>query len=97
MHTVHHFVLYHKDSINSDESFSFLSHDLKHGTSMVYTFICNLISHILLNLPHIKQVHYFSDFPSIYNHFGHFNIKCEWQSFATSHVKSSCNDICGVL
>ena len=56
--TVHPFVLYHKDSINGDvihKSFCFLSPDLKHSTTMVYTFICNLMSHISLNLPHIKK------------------------------------------
>lgn len=107
--TVHPFVMYYK---NEQEilckSFCFLSPDTKHSTTMVYTFLCTLIPHIKSLFPKLTKIHYFSDgcagqyknrfnFLNIYYHKNDFNVDCEWHFFATSHGKSPCDGIGGVV
>lgn len=108
--TVHPFVMYYKNeqAVISNLSFCFLSPDTKHTTTMVYTFLCTLIPHIKSLFPNLKKINYFSDgcaaqyknkynFLNIYYHKNDFNVDCEWHFFATSHGKSPCDGIGGVV
>lgn len=111
--TVHPFVIYRTAICDGEEkvvpqSFCFISPDTKHSTAMVYTFLCSLIPHIKSFLPNITKIYYFSDgcagqyknkynFTNIYYHKKDFGVACEWHFFATSHGKSPCDGIGGVV
>ena len=109
--TVHPFVLYYKNANDPEvrhTSFCILSDATKHNTVMVYAFLYRLLPDIKIALPTLKKVHYFSDgcagqyknrynFSNICHHEEDFNISCEWNFFATSHGKSSCDGIGGTV
>ena len=109
--TVHPFVAYYRNNSNTElvhASFCFLSPVTKHGTSMVHTFLCTLIPKIKEKCQTVQKVHYFTDgcaaqyknknnFSNICYHFADFALNCEWHFFATSHGKSACDGIGGII
>ena len=75
---------------------------------MVYTFISALVPEIKCFIPELSKIYYFSDgcagqyknrynFLNLYYHKMDFDVECEWHFFATSHGKSACDGIGGVV
>ena len=88
--------------------FVFLSPNTKHNTSMVDTFISALMLKIKCFIPELSTIYYYSDgcagqyknrsnFINLYYHKMDFDVECEWHFFATSHEKSACDGIGGVV
>ena len=109
--TVHPFVVYHK-KLDDDEithkSFCFLSPNTNHNTFMVYTFMFALIPEIKCFILEMSKIYYFSDgctgkyknrfdFINLCYHKMGFDVDSEWHFFATSHGKSACDGIGGVV
>ena len=107
--TVHPAVLYLKqDEELIEKSFCVLSNDVVHDTAFVWMLQKQLMQYITENIPHIKFVEYFSDgcagqyknyknFLNLTHHQSDFDIGASWSFFATSHGKSPCDGIGGVV
>jgi len=109
--TLHPVVVYARDQ--NDQSlkahcFCFLSEDLNHDTAFVYAFQKILASYVKEKFPSVKHLQYFSDgcsgqyknFKNFFNlthHFQDFGFKASWSFFATSHGKSPCDGIGGMI
>ena len=83
---------------------------MTHDTAAVYTFVSVLLNDYLkLQFPYIEKVYYFSDgccaqyknyknFSNLIFHHEHdFQLKAEWNFFATSHGKNSCDGVSGTI
>ena len=109
--TVHPFVVYQEKSDDDEithKSFCFLCPNTKHNTSMVYTFISALMPKIKSFTPELSKIYSYSDgctgqykkrfnFINLCYHKMNFDVECEWLFFATSHGKSACDRIGGVV
>lgn len=107
--TVHPAVLYIKqDGKLKSVSFCVISDDVTHDTSFVWQLQNLLCKHIQQNFPTIKSLEYFSDgcaaqyknyknFLNLSFHKDDFSIDATWSFFATSHGKSPCDGIGGVV
>ena len=89
-------------------SFCFLSEDLNHDTGFVYAVQQLLTSYIKENFPSIKRFEYFSDgcsgqyknYKNFFNltyHVQDFGLNASWSFFATSHGKSPCDGVGGMV
>ena len=83
---------------------------MTHDTAAVYTFVSVLLNDYLKpQFPYIEKVYYFSDgccaqyknyknFSNLIFHHEHdFQLKAEWNFFATSHGKNSCDGVSGTI
>ena len=109
--TVHPFVMYLKDSPNSDlkcVNMCVISDHLKHDTVAVHAFITEILTAVKKNYPDLKKIIYFSDgassqyknFKNLANlssHYEDHNLSAEWHYFATSHGNSPCDGIGGTV
>ena len=107
--TLHTVVVYTKRAGEvKPQSFCFISDSTKHSTNTVHAFLTRLLKHMIFENPNLKNIEYFSDgaasqyknfknFANLANHFKDFNIKARWNFFATSHGKSPCDGIGGVI
>lgn len=107
--TVHPVVIYFKNGdIVENVSICILSDDLKHDIAAVKIFQKHVINYIKENLPHIEGLEYFSDgcagqyknctnFLNLCEHKKTYGLEAEWVFFATSHGKSPCDGIGGLL
>ena len=89
-------------------SFCFLSDDLTHDVGFVYALQKKLTQYIHVNFPQINFIEYFSDgcsdqyknyknFLNLTYHKHDFGIGASWSLFATSHGKSPCDGIGGMV
>ena len=108
--TLHPVVGYVRDVDESLKviSFCFLSEDLNHDTGFVYAVQQLLTSYIKENFPSIKRFEYFSDgcsgqyknYKNFFNltyHVQDFGLNASWSFFATSHGKSPCDGVGGMV
>ena len=108
--TLHPVVIYTKNEKNELEnrSLSYLTSDLRHDVSAVNTFLKRTIEYIKSNFPNIKNLDIFSDgcagqYKNCINFYNLcqvkrlFSINIKWSFFATSHGKSPCDGIGGVI
>lgn len=105
--TLHPFVIYFKKQGKvCCKSICVISDHLDHNTTTVYTFQHHLISEIKKINPNFEMVIYFSDgassqyknkknFINVCLHKNDFGLKAEWNFFASSHGKNSCDGIGG--
>ena len=81
---------------------------MEHDTFFVWKLQQKLTEYIRNNFPNIKFIEYFSDgcagqyknfknFLNLTHHQLDFNLAASWSFFATSHRKSSCDGIEGVV
>ena len=106
--TLHPIVVYTRDRGEvKAHSFCFISDHSKHDTNTVHTFLSHILKYILSKKP-IKNLEYFSDgavtqyknfknFANLAMHHKDFGVKANWNFFATSHGKSPCDGIGGVV
>ena len=109
--TIHPFVVYHKSN-NGDlchRAFACISDHITHDTVAVYVFVEKLINdYVKLYLPQLQKIHYCSDrwcaqhknyenFANLIFHVQDFGITAEWNFFATSHRKNSCDGVGGTV
>ena len=91
-----------------ENSFCFLSDDVEHHTSFVWKLQQKLTKYIRNNFPNIKFIEYFSDgcagqyenfknFLNLTHHQLDFNLAALCSFFATSHGKSPCDGIGGIV
>jgi len=89
-------------------SLCFISDDLEHDTAFVYYLQSILCNYLQASYPHLIKVEYFSDgctaqyknYKNLLNLFFHksdFGLDATWSFFATSHGKSPCDGIGGVV
>ena len=110
--TIHPFVVYFINPEThelSHKAFACISDHMTHDTAAVYTFVSVLLNDYLKpQFPHIEKVHYFSDgccaqyknyknFANLIFHEHDFQLKAEWNFFATSHGKNSCDGVGGTI
>ncbi|KAJ6655379.1 hypothetical protein lerEdw1_005437 [Lerista edwardsae] len=105
--TLHPFVFYFKKEEEIGcKSICIISDHLIHDTSTVYEFQKHLIKEVKKALPKVKKMIYFSDgassqyknkknFINMCQHENDFGLIAEWNFFATSHGKNSCDGIDG--
>jgi len=108
--TVHPLVVYAKDE-NGDivhKSLCFLSDDVKHDVTQVRLYQQEAILFIQNNFPNVKEVLYVTDgcaaqykcctsFANLCQHESMYGMKASWSFFATSHGKSACDGIGGLV
>ena len=105
-----HLVVIYALCNNTLQSFSycFISNDMKHDTVFVYYLQSVLSENIKVSFPHLNYIEYFSDgcaaqyknFKNLHNlsfHQSDFGFEACWLFFATSHEKSPCGGIGGVV
>lgn len=109
--TLHPWCLYYRDKETDTikhYSLCMISNENKHDTNTVFAFQKVLTDFIKQTLPNITTVKYFTDgctgqykglknFCNIRHHKEDFDLKCEWNFFATSHGKGPCDGIGGVI
>ena len=108
--TLHSVLVHYKNAegMKMVSSHCVISDDLKHDVSMIYKTQEKVLKFIQENLPHIEEIHYFSDgcaaqyknkynFLNLCHHEKDFNLKAVWSFFATSHGKSECDGIGGTV
>lgn len=107
--TLHPFVIYHRENGQiKNLNFVIISEKVAHDTSSVHLFNTKLIEFLKTTFPNkkINKIYYFSDgaasqYKNKYNfinlalHEKDFEIKAEWNFFATSHGKGACDGIGG--
>ena len=87
-------------------SLCFISEDLSHATSFLYTMQKVLTAYLISHYPQLTLVEYFSNrcgaqcksfknFLNLTFHQSDFGIKASWSFFTTSHGKSPCDGIGG--
>ena len=85
-----------------------MSEDLNHDTGFLYAVQQLLTSHMKENFPSIKRFEYFSDgcigqyknyknFLNLTYHVRDFSLDASWSFFATSHGKSLCDGVGGMV
>lgn len=108
--TIHPVVIYYKDSdgITKNKNLCFISDDVKHDVTQVRLAQEKTIKFITDNLPKVEEVLYVTDgcaaqykcctsFLNLCQHEKMFGLKAEWLFFATSHGKSPCDGIGGLV
>ena len=107
--TVHPLVFYYRQNNEIlHQSYCFLSDSTKHSTATVFSFLKVLLPSLKNSFPRLLKIHYFSDgcagqyknkynFTNLYHHFNDFGLAAEWHFFATSHGKSACDGIGGIV
>ena len=106
--TLHPIVMYHGNPLLTTYSFCFLSDDLTHDVGFVYALQKKLTQYIHVNFPQINFIEYFLDgcngqyknyknFLNLTYHKHDFGIGASWSLFATSHGKSPCDGIDGMV
>lgn len=107
--TLHPVVIYYKDdNILKHQSFCFISDDLSHDTSMVYSIQKTFTKYLKMQFRNVTKVEYFSDgcaaqyknknnFKNLCMHKHDFGLEAEWNFFATAHGKSPCDGIGGLV
>jgi len=110
--TLHPFVVYYIDQNNSDlrhKAFACISDHMTHDTVAVFTFLQKLINDYIKPLnQNIDKINYFSDgscaqyknyksFANLVHHKQDFGFTAEWNFYATSHGKNSCDGVGGTV
>ena len=108
--TLHPLVVYFigSDGNIQHNSLCFISDYNNHDTNFVYKIQTILVDYFKENLLIVDKIFYFSDgyaeqyknrknFINLYHHQQDFNMDAEWIFFATSHGKSTCDGVGGLL
>ena len=109
--TLHPVVVYTKSSDDLEiktQCFCFISDDLNHDTGFVYAVQTILTKHLKERFPQVNFFEYFSDgcsgqyknYKNFFNltyHKQDFNLNASWNFFATSHGKSPCDGVGGMI
>lgn len=107
--TLHPFVIYYKCNTELKcKSICFISDCLNHNTTTFFSFQKSLLQHLRKELPHLKNVIYFSDgssaqyknyknFINLCHHEEDYGMTAEWHFFATSHGKNACDGVGGTI
>lgn len=109
--TIHPFVVYYRNTDQGDLehiSFCIISEYLVHDTASVHLFQKHLISYLKEKHSGMRKIYYFSDgaagqyknrknFANLVHHDHDFQVSAEWNFFATSHGKSSCDGVGGTV
>ena len=109
--TLHPVVIYYIDNSTQKlehQSFCFLSEDLKHDVAAVHIFQRHIVKYITDKFIFIKNVVYISDgcagqyknCSNLYHLCQHkklYGLNAKWIFFATSHGKSVCDGIAGLI
>lgn len=85
-----------------------VSDTTEHTTTTVYAFLNVIILYLRTQFPEMKRIHYFTDgcagqyknksnFINLCHQEEDFGLEGEWNFFATSHGKSSCDGIGGTV
>ena len=107
--SLHPVVVYYKvnDTLHH-KSFTFISNDLSHNATFVFSVIKRLVPILeTINLD-LKCVHYWTDSPTsqyrnkhifaiIKKHNDHFGVNCTWDYFEAGHGKGPCDGIGGTV
>ncbi|KAG1698830.1 U11/U12 small nuclear ribonucleoprotein [Nymphon striatum] len=107
--TIHLVVIYFKEEGKlNHQSLCCISDDLEHDTGFVHALQSQVVSYLAKEHLSIKHIHYFSDgcaaqyknYKNILNlcyHHEDFNVRASWSFFASSHGKSPCDGVGGVV
>lgn len=108
--TLHPFVVYYRDEGElKNLNFCTISDCLVHNAAVVHIFISKVVEFLKSLLPQLKHIYYFSDGAGgQYKNFKNFlnicyhkkdyqEVSAEWNFFATSHGKSPCDGIGGMV
>ena len=108
--TIHPFVAYYIDSEKLCHlSYVVVSDCMQHDTAAFHLFQKSFITFLKTRLPSFpEKIYYFSDgaaaqyknhknFINLYYHEADFGIHAEWHFFATSHRKSACDGVGGMI
>ncbi|KAG1665912.1 ARL14 effector protein [Nymphon striatum] len=107
--TIHPVVIYFKEEGKlNHQSLCCISDDLEHDTGFVHALQSQVVSYLAKEHLSIKHIHYFSDgcaaqyknYKNILNlcyHHEDFNVRASWSFFASSHGKSPCDGVGGVV
>ena len=108
--TLHPLVIYYRDTDGNLQHYSlcFISDDNTYNTSFAHKIQTLLVEFLKHRLPNVTKIYYVSDgcgrqyknfknFLNLCLHKEDFSIKAEWIFFATSHRKSLCGGIGGVV
>ena len=108
--TLHPLVVYFivDDGNIQHNSLCFISDDNHHDTSFAYKIQTILVDYLKENLPVADKIFYFSagcveqyknykTFINLCHHQQDFNMDAEWIFFATTHGKSPCDGVVGLL
>lgn len=89
-------------------SYCVISDHLKHSIETVYTFQSTLLKHLKVQFLGLAKIIYFSDgaasqyknfknFTNLLHHSEDFGLNAEWNFYATSHGKITCDGIGGTI
>lgn len=109
--TLHPFTVYcimPGEDVVQAKSFCVISDSMKHETATVYAFQWPILQHLKCMCPYVTKIIYFSDgaasqyknksnFSNLRHHKEDFGLEAEWNFFATSHGKSTCDGIGGTV
>ena len=108
--TIHPVVIYHRgdNGVLLHESLCFVSDDNVHDVSFVHQVLRMTMHEIAEKWPEVDKILYFSDgcsaqyknfknFINLCYHHEDFGLRAEWAFFATSHGKSPCDGIGGLV
>lgn len=101
---------YREDDLVKNLNYVIISENLHHDANAVHYFNSKLMAHLKrkFGVDKIKKVSYFSDgagsqYKNKYNlinltkHEDDFNVKADWNFFATSHGKGACDGLGGTI
>lgn len=106
--TLHPFAVYYVEEKLQCASICIISDCLRHDTVVVHISLVYVIEYLKKLVGEIKYIYYFSDgsvaqyknyknFINLCHHEKDFGMPAEWNFFATSHGKSPCDGIGGVI
>lgn len=109
--TIHPCMIYYKDAEGNlcKSSYVLISNHMEHTTAAVHTFQRKLVKHIKENLKiNVKKIKYFSDgcaaqyknrkaAANVWFHEKDFGVPAEWHFYATSHGKTACDGLGGMI
>lgn len=107
--TIHPVVIYLNDNETViNKNMCFFTEDLKHDVSVVKLFIKKILEYVQKEFPEVKDFEFFSDgcggqyknseiFAFLPECEELFSINVKWNFFATSHGKSACDGIGGMI
>lgn len=109
MVSLHPVVAYYKNDCQEDlqhASFVFISDELSHKATAVFTILCKLHPHLKKLLPNIAHAHYWTDSPTSQyrnktifaitaNHTAEFGFPATWKYFEAGHGKGPCDGVGG--
>ena len=102
-------VVYHKtDGVLHHKNYTFISNDLNHNASFVFSVINRLVPLLKGIDSDAACVHYWTDSPTsqyrnkhifsiIKKHEAHFGVNCTWDYFEAGHGKGPCDGIGGTV